>query len=182
MKAPAQDMPRSTRRRATVSGLARAALAGAVIVSLGGCGFQLRGPVQLPFKTLYVQVPDSSPFGAELKRTIRASGSTKVVDRADQGEAILVIANEIRDKQILSLGGGGRVREFALRYRIVFRVHDGKAKEYIPLNELTLKRDFSFNDSQVLAKDAEEALLYKDMQSDAVQQLVRRLQAARTDS
>ena len=43
-----------------------------------------------------------------------------------------------------------------------------------------LKRDISFNDAEVLAKEAEEALLYRDMQLDAVQQLVRRLQAARS--
>jgi LPS-assembly lipoprotein len=40
-----------------------------------------------------------------------------------------------------------------------------------------LRRDYSFNDQEQLSKESEEALLYRDMQTDAVQQLLRRLQA-----
>ena len=45
-----------------------------------------------------------------------------------------------------------------------------------------LKRDLTYNDTDVIAKEQEEILLYRDMQSDAVQQLVRRLQTARVNS
>ena len=71
------------------------------------------------------------------------------------------------------------MREFQLRYRVQFRLTDKKNREHIPASEILLKRDYSFNDEQALSKEAEEALLYRDMQNDAVQQLVRRLQAAK---
>ena len=40
-------------------------------------------------------------------------------------------------------------------------------------------RDVSYNETQALAKEAEEALLMRNMQSDMVQQLLRRLAAVR---
>ena len=95
---------------------------------------------------------------------------------------MLQILNEAQEKQILSLSGGGRVSEFLLRYRVLFRLTDSKNREHIPASEIVLQRDFSFSDDQALAKEAEEALLYRDMRSDAVRQLVRRLQAANLKS
>jgi LPS-assembly lipoprotein len=70
------------------------------------------------------------------------------------------------------------VREYQLRYRVAFRVHDGKGGDYVPQTTIQLTRDISFNDSEILAKEAEEGLLYRDMQTDMVQQIMRRLAAA----
>jgi LPS-assembly lipoprotein len=148
---------------------------------LGGCGFQLRGMAQLPFSSLYVQVSQASQLGHELKRSLRAS-NTRLVDSAANAQATLVILSELREKQILSLGGQGRVREYQLRYRVGYQLTDGKQSTYIAPTEIVLKRDITFNDSEILAKEAEEALLYRDMQSDVVQQLVRRLQATKLPS
>jgi LPS-assembly lipoprotein len=59
---------------------------------------------------------------------------------------------------------------------------DSKNREHIPASEIVLRRDYTYNDSQVLATESEEALLYRDMRTDAVSQLVRRLQAAKLQS
>lgn len=158
----------------------RTVLALAAAVTLSACGFHLRGmngQAALPFKTIYVGLPDTSPLGAELKRYIRASGDTTVVDNPKEAEAILDVLAEKREKAILSLNTQGRVREYTLYYKLRFRVRDAKNKELIPSSDIVLKRDISFNESLVMAKENEEALLYRDMQSDLVQQLLRRLQA-----
>jgi LPS-assembly lipoprotein len=143
---------------------------------LGGCGFKLRGAADIPFKSLHVQVADTSPFGVELKRALRAS-EVPLRESAKAADATLTILSEIREKQILSLGGQGRVREYQLRYRVAYQVRDEK-KIITPPSQIVITRDISFNDSEILAKESEEALLYRDMQADAVQQLLRRLQAA----
>lgn len=155
-------------------------LTGALLLS--ACGFQLRGQASLPFHTLYVQAAPTSPFALELKRAVRAGSATQITDRSDQAEAVLQILNELQEKEILSLGGGGRVAEFQLRYRVLFRLTDEKNREYIPATEMILKRDYSFNDSQALSKESEEALLYRDMRGDAVQQMLRRLEATKLQS
>ena len=149
---------------------------------LSACGFQLRGQATLPFHTVFVQAASTSPFALQLKREIRAGSSTRIADRPEQAEVVLQILSELQEKEILSLGAGGRVREFQLRYRVMFRLTDDKNREHVPATEITLKRDFSFNDEQALSKESEELLLYRDMRGDAVQQLVRRLQVAKLQS
>jgi LPS-assembly lipoprotein len=154
----------------------------AATLLVGACGFQLRGVAPLPFDSLYVQAAPTSQFANQLKRMVRAGSGTRVVEQPAQAAAILQILNEIQEKQILSLGGGGRVSEYQLRYRVGFRLTDSTNREHIPASEILLKRDFSFQDEQALSKEAEEALLLKDMRNDAVQQLLRRLQAAKLKS
>lgn len=151
-----------------------------VTVAAGGCGFHLRGAVELPFPSLYVNVSGASQFGTDLKRALRAS-NVRLTENSKEAAATLTILNELRERQILSLGGQGRVREFQLRYRLAFQVTDGK-RVITPPTEIVLKRDISFNDSEVLAKQSEEALLYRDMERDAVQQLLRRLEATKVAS
>jgi LPS-assembly lipoprotein len=154
----------------------RILVAFALAVLLAGCGFHLRGQATLPFATLHV--PGNSPLVAELRRNIRAGTPTRLVDDPVGAEAVLEVANEVREKVILSLDTSGRVREFQLRYRVAFRVHDGKGQTWLTPGEIVLTREISFNE-QVLAKESEEALLYRDMQTDMVQQIMRRLAAAR---
>jgi LPS-assembly lipoprotein len=146
-------------------------------VLLAACGFHLRGTAELPFETLYVPGATGG-IALDLKRNIQAGTRVKVVDDAKKADAVMQFSEETRSKEILSLTGTGRVREFQLRYRVGFRVHDGKGGDYVPQSTIQLSRDIGFNDSEVLAREAEEGLLYRDMQTDMVQQIMRRLAAA----
>lgn len=146
---------------------------------LAGCGFQLRGSANLPYDTLHVQAPTGSGFAQQLKRLITAGSGARIVDNPKTAEATLVLVSELREKNILSLSGGGRVREYQLRYRMSYRLLDRNAIETIPVTEIALTRDLSYSDAEALGKEAEEALLFRDMQNDAVRQLVRRLQIAK---
>lgn len=177
----ATDMSNVMKSHERSYGLGRQIGAAALMLSLAllaGCGFKLRGAVDLPFTSLHVQVSQNSQFGHELKRALRAAKAPLATAPAS-AHATLVIMSEIREKQILSLGGQGRIREYQLRYRVGYQVTDGKTVTFTPPTEILLKRDVSFNDNEALAKEAEEALLYRDMQTDAVRQLLRRLQAAK---
>jgi Rare lipoprotein B len=71
------------------------------------------------------------------------------------------------------------VRELELRLRVQFRLRTPTGVELIPPTELLQKRDISYSESIALAKEAEEALLVRNMQTDVVQQLMRRLAAVR---
>jgi LPS-assembly lipoprotein len=139
----------------------------------------LRGSTELPFRTLWVGFSDASPLGTEFKRYIRGGTSTKLVDDATKAEAKLSVLSESRDKEILSLDATGQVREYTLYYIFVFKVDDGKGRDFIGPTRITLKRDISVDNNTILAKQAEEDLLYRDMQSDLVQQLLRRLAAVK---
>jgi LPS-assembly lipoprotein len=159
----------------------RAAVAGVIAALLAACGFHLRGQEQMPFETLYI--PGNNTLVVELKRNVAAASKTRLVDRPGDAQAVFGFTQELREKVMLSFSAAGRVSEYQLRYRVGFRVTDPKgAQVYLPTSEIQLTRDISYSDAQVLAKETEEALLYRDMQRDMVQQIMRRLVAAKPAS
>ena len=148
----------------------------ATTLLLSACGFQLRGSANLPYETLHVASPNASTFVNELKRAISTGTKTRVIDQAKEAQATLQVLTEAREKAILALSGGGRVREFQLRYRVTYRVVDKNNRDLLPATQIALHRDLSYNDTDTLSKESEEILLYRDMQTDAVSQLLRQLQ------
>lgn len=149
-----------------------------LLVAVAGCGFRLRGTAEVPFETLYLPGATSG-IALDLKRYIQAGTNARVVDDAAKADAIMQFTEEGRLKEVLSLTGTGKVREFQLRYRVGFRVHDGKGVDFVPQSTIQLTRDVTFNDTEILAKEQEEQLLFRDMQTDMVQQILRRLAAAK---
>ena len=154
----------------------RTLLAGAAALALSACGFQLRGAMDFAFKTIHIGSLDASTLGNELKRSIASGGAVTVLP-LDRAEVVLDVLQDQREKVVVGLNTSGQVREFQLRVRLRFRLRTPAGKELIPETELLQQRDISFNESAVLAKETEEALLYRDMQTDIVQQLMRRLAA-----
>jgi LPS-assembly lipoprotein len=155
----------------------RAALGLLLAAGVSACGFQMRGAngqYAMPFRSIYLAFPDTSPLGVELKRNLRGS-NVVVADAAAGADAQFDLLSEQRNKAILSLNSQGRVREYLLTYTLGFQVRDAKGVLVLAPTEIRLKRSISFNESQTLAKESEEALLYRDMQSDLVQQIMRRL-------
>ena len=155
----------------------RTALAAALALVLGACGFHLRGSASVPFETLYIPQAKSG-IGLDLKRNIEANTSAKIIEDPRKAQALLAIAQEARGKQILSLTGAGRVREYKLTYTIRFRVHDGKGGEFVGPSVVELAREMTYLDTRILAKESEEQLLFRDMQNQAVQLILRRIAAA----
>jgi LPS-assembly lipoprotein len=166
-------------------------LASGGVALLAGCGFQLRQAPDFAFDSIVINAAASSPLAAELRRSLAANGKVEVVSpmpmpavaasapTAPRGQVVFELPQELREKVVVGLNASGQVREFQLRLRIRFRVRTPQGRELIPESELVQQRDMSFNEAAVLAKEAEESLLYRDMQADLVQQLMRRLAALR---
>lgn len=152
-------------------------LAAAAALPLAACGFRLRGVRDLPFQTLYINSNRFSELTAQLRRAIEAQTTSKVADDIKAADAVLDITENRTEKIILSLNSAGRVREYQLRQRFSFRVRTPTNDEIAPVSTIELRRDLTFNDSDTLAKQEEEQLLLAEMQSDVIQQLLRRLQA-----
>ncbi|MEC5162410.1 MULTISPECIES: LPS-assembly lipoprotein LptE [unclassified Janthinobacterium] len=169
-----------TIQRARVAGLMLLAA-----LALSACGFHLRGAngsFNLPFATLFITLPKLSPLAIDLKRNIRVNGGTEILEARDGADGIIDVLSDpdtTRGKTILSLSNNGRVREYQLSYTIVFRVLDRQGTELLGPTTISLTRPISFNESQLLAKETEEALLYRDMKSDMVQQMMRRIAAVK---
>jgi LPS-assembly lipoprotein len=171
-------------------------LAAAPAALLAGCGFQLRQAPDFTFDSLLLNAPADSPLATALARALTASGKVQVVRTAAPaspaggaatpppdvtpargGRLVFDLLQEQREKVVVGLNASGQVREFQLRLRVRFRVRSARREELVPETELVQTRDMSFNEQAVLAKEAEASLLYRDMQDDIVQQLMRRLAA-----
>lgn len=154
-------------------------LAAGSALLLAGCGFQLRKAPDFAFDS--IRVTPSTSLANQLRRSLAADGRVQVLAPGEAGQAqvILALMQEQRERVVVGINASGQVREYQLRLRVRFRLRTPDGRELIPETELLQQRDISFNESAVLAKEAEESLLYRDMQSDIVQQLMRRLSALR---
>lgn len=153
-----------------------------VAASLAACGFQLRQTPEFTFKSIYTNVSPASVLGIELKRHLRAMGNVELItDPVLQKNAtvILDVLQELREKSVVGMNAAGQVREFQLRIRFKYRLRTPAGKEIIEETELLRQQDISFSESAVLSKEVEEAQLYRSMQNDIVQQLLRRLAAVK---
>ena len=173
-------MPAMKSGRRQVLGTLGAAGAMAGALTLSACGFKLREAPTLAFTSLYVGAADGSLFGNELKRSLTSLGALQVVNDAklkQTAQVLLEVLQDQREKTVVGVNAAGQVREFQLRIRVKFRLVTPQGKDLIEETELLQQRDISFNESAVLAKEAEEGQLYRNMQTDIVQQLLRRLAA-----
>jgi LPS-assembly lipoprotein len=154
------------------------AVAGSAL--LVGCGFKLRSSQNFAFQTVAVTPETGAGVASELARYL-GDAVRPVAPRAGEQppQVIVDILQELREKTVVGVNASGQVREFQLRIKLKFRMRTPKGVELIVPTEIVQQRDISFNESAVLAKEAEEALLYRDMQSDIVQQLLRRLAAVK---
>jgi len=140
-----------------------------------GCGFRLRTSTQMPFRKLYSSFARNSAMGAEFRALLRNTGDTVIVDRPEDADAQLIVLQEAREREIVGFTSTGRPREYQLRFRLRFRVLDAKGREWLAPTELLLRREITSSDIEMVTRQQEEEMLYREMQSDAVQLMLRRL-------
>lgn len=144
---------------------------------LAGCGFKLRGQVELPFASAYVDAPTNS-LTEQLKRSLRTSNKILATKR-EEAEVTIKLTAPSRGKSILSLSGAGRVKEYRLEYKVNMKVLDAEGKELLPDSEILMVRDFTYDDTQILAKENEEGTLFQNMEQDALRSMLIRLRFAK---
>lgn len=141
---------------------------------LTACGFHLRQPSPIAFKT--VQIKGTTLINSALKKSLQEQG-VKVVTEAEDAELQLELIKEENEQRILSLSGTGVVREYELYYRVQYRTKlAGEATWTLPII-MEGRRDYTYNDANLLAKQAEQKLLSESMQTDVLNGIMRRLSA-----
>ena len=144
--------------------------------SLSGCGFDLRQPARVSFGSIaLVGFARRSPLAEELKRQLQKQ--IPVLDTPDKAEVVLQALDDVREKSVVASTAAAQVRELQLRLKFNFRARTPGGRELIPRAELLVQRDLSYSETAALAKELEENELFREMQSDIVAQVLRRLAA-----
>ncbi|HET9463269.1 MAG TPA: LPS assembly lipoprotein LptE [Thiobacillus sp.] len=147
-----------------------------------GCGFQLRRLDAVPFASLYIDAPQGGAVAQRIRSALISNKHTRLAASAAEAEAVLVLGQETRSKAILSLSGAGRVTEYRLGLQLTYGISDKDGRALAADETIELNRDITYDDAQVLAKAAEEQLLYRDMEDNAARRIMRRLQSIKPGS
>lgn len=143
---------------------------------LASCGFHLRNQADIPFSSIYLQAPASSAVASDIRHIMIFGGHPeRLASSPAKAERILEIQSENQQMIILALTATGLVSEYQLQLDIKYRLIMPDGKEALPPTHIHLTRDMAYNASQPYAYGDEEQFLYRDMQTDAAQQILRRL-------
>lgn len=166
--------PSSFRARRSLLAAAAGALA------LAGCGFELRKAPVFAFKSIAVN--GGSAVVSQLRRNLQSAGTVTVVptNEPQTAEVVFDVLGEARGQRVVSTNSAGQVRELELQLTIRFRLRTQDGKELISAGEIQQRRDITYNETNALAKEGETTLLYRDMQGDIVQQILRQLAAVKS--
>jgi LPS-assembly lipoprotein len=146
-----------------------------LMTSLVACGFHLRGAADVAFSSIFIQ-GNTLVINKKLVKSLNTNG-VKVLPSAEGAEMLLEMVGEESEKRILSLAGTGTVNEFELYYRVHYRTKRAGAELWSPTQTVEARRDFTYSDANLLAKQGEEKRLNESMQQDVLSNLMRRLAA-----
>lgn len=168
------------RRRVWLQGLC---VVGAASL-LSACGFRLRGShTSLAFERVWINSPAETDTLRRLAAQLQGSGVAVRWSAPGLQDApvdvVLDVAQDQRERVVVGTTAAGQVRELVLRQRVRFRLRTPAGRELIPDTELVQERELSFTETQVLGKETEEALLYRDIEQAIVRQWMARLAAVR---
>jgi LPS-assembly lipoprotein len=177
--------PHFSRRWVTTRLLTLGSLAAAG--GLTGCGFRLRGSgVALAFQSVELRGSGSVAVVQQLQDHLRTSGVTVVAPQPRLSDSaplapdvVLTLLQDQRERVVVGTSIAGQVRELQLRHTVRFHVRTPRGKELIEESTIQQVRELSYSETQALAKEAEEALLFDDMRHGVVRQIMARLAAIR---
>jgi LPS-assembly lipoprotein len=154
------------------------ALAGLLVLGLSACGFHLQGRTPLPetFAYTYIDTRDEqTDFVQDLRKALIASGARVIRTQGSSGAAIEVHDDELTER-VLSVSARNIPTEYELTYRVKFSV-TSSGKPLIENEEISATRYFSFDETELLAKEREQEILREALARDLVALVMRRLAA-----
>jgi len=153
-------------------------LAALVLAALAGCGFQMRGATTVPAEMArtYIAADDHrSLFYRRLRDSLEDAG-VEIVDSEADASATFAILSDIAAQRVLSVSARNVPREFEVSHTILYSVTTPGAT-LLDARTQTLTRDYTWDETRVLGKEKEEALLREAIVNDLVRIVLIQLSA-----
>ena len=145
---------------------------------LAACGFRPRASLALGTDVgpLKVQSADPySPLAQGLSTAMSRAGAQPAVD--GQPSATLKVVSEALTTRPLALDDRAQVREYETRYAVKFELLDAAGAVQVPVQEVVLTREYTYDSVASAGSPAEQALLQRELRRDMQAAIVRRLDA-----
>ena len=148
------------------------------VMLLAACGFQMRGAASVPpeMARTYIAADDQrSLFYRRLRDSLRGIG-VNVVDSPVEATATFSIVSDIPGQRVLSVSARNVPREFEVFYTVLYSLQTEDAT-LLEARSQTLTRDYTWDETRVLGKEKEEALLREAIVDDLVRIVLIQLSA-----
>jgi LPS-assembly lipoprotein len=149
------------------------------LLPLAGCGFALRGEARLPPEMAQLRL-DMADVGPPIRRELAAAleRSGVALQPADAtGVAVMRVPVNTAFTEALTISEQARVREYAVRHRVVFELRRADGSVLMPEQEVLLERDFIFDERDALGVAGQEEALRQDMEREMVRAILRRIES-----
>ena len=149
-----------------------------LLTMLGGCGFHLRGKVEIPpgLEPVFIDAAG----GSQVQRAIRdalAGSAIQLTSRRPEAKLILRIPVEKRSSRVAAVDVNGKTLAYELHYVVRFDAVGADQRQLVTPQTLDLFRTFDNPDVEVLGKQLEQDLIYQDLATDAADRILMRLRA-----
>jgi len=144
---------------------------------LAGCGFTLRGTVDLSpeLQTLYLESSvGESAILQELRRALIA-GDINLLDTPRVDVFRLELGEELSEERVLSVNSNARAGEYELSLSVPIQLSSGSALLLGP-EVLSIARVYLADPNSAVAKAEERELMEEEIRQELVSQILRRLQ------
>jgi LPS-assembly lipoprotein len=149
---------------------------------LNACGFHLRGTEKFHFTSAQIQSEAADRLAQELERLL-VERQIKIVPTANETQVIISLSQAKFANRVLTVSAvSGKMAEVELTFQVELEVHQLDGTVLLERQPLTLWRDYSFDETAVLAREAEEEVLREEMFHDLLAQIMRRLQTVQVSS
>lgn len=163
----------------------RSALIVFLSVAVAGCGFNLRGSQQFGSELvgqLYLEEQGNTSILQPLRQALTAQQVRFATIRSD-ADTIVVLSDEVISRRVASVSSSGKVSEYELLHAVdlqTIRAVDGVKAGQLELprdnqpkeKTISVARDYTYDETDVLAKDDEERILRGEMADELVRHLV----------
>ena len=141
-----------------------------ITANFASCGYQIRGAQEVNFKSISID-GGSVNFVKALKKKFRQAG---VKINNTKAEKSLEIINDSFTKNILTLSSKGRVKEYEISYKVSYRVKLKDGSWSSPI-KIETSRDYTFDDTNIIAKTEEESRLINGMHDQLIRTIINQI-------
>ena len=137
-----------------------------LLLALSSCGYSMRGSINIPssIKSVSIISSEYSELVNILNESLTSSSIEASISKSDNIHRIIILSEKFNRRQ-LSINISGRVNEYELIYDVYFELKVPNKKSI--KDRVTLYRDYSFDENNVMGNSDREGDIKKGMMSTA---------------